>query len=154
MGPGPQGGTVPSTAWMGGTFASQLTRGHACAQPMLSVRRGCLGVRQAEGLRMFVREQAGTWHLLATPSAWVVDGSNVTWFYQWEAPTREPRRAVANQRVPAGPRVRAHDPARPRGYGGGVDGAPDPLRESHVDIVYWRRLLAAARAGRVPGRHR
>lgn len=83
VGPRPEDRTVASTAWMGGTFASQLSVGHACAEPLLSVRRSYLGLKRAEGLRILVREISGTWHLLGTASAWIVDGQLVRWIYRW-----------------------------------------------------------------------
>lgn len=57
-GPFPQDHTVAVTVWMNGNFASQLTSGHASADPLLSVRRSYLGLTQADGVRLFIRRSA------------------------------------------------------------------------------------------------
>lgn len=82
-GPLPADLTVASTAWMNGVFASQLTIGHASAAPLLSVRRSAVGLKSADGLRLFVRGATGPWLMLGVPSAWVVDGPRVRWVYRW-----------------------------------------------------------------------
>jgi len=83
-GPHPADLTVASTAWMNGVFASQLTIGHASAAPLLSVRRSAVGLKCADGLRLFVRGTTGPWLMLGTPSAWIVDGPRVRWVYRWD----------------------------------------------------------------------
>lgn len=82
-GPRPQDATAAVTVWMNGNFASQLTLGHASADPLLSVRRSYLGLTQAEGLRMLVRDRAAAWQLLGVPSAWAIDAESATWWYRW-----------------------------------------------------------------------
>lgn len=77
----PQDVATASTAWMAGTFVSQLTRGHSCAEPLVSVRRSYLGLTVAEGVRVFVRD-ADAWQLLGLPSAWAVDDHTATWWYR------------------------------------------------------------------------
>ncbi|WP_342372794.1 hypothetical protein PCC79_01550 [Propioniciclava soli] len=81
-GPMPTDLTVASTAWMAGTFAAQVTVGHACAAPLVSVRRSYLGLTQAEGVRIFVRD-GDDWRLLGVPSAWAVEDERCTWWYRW-----------------------------------------------------------------------
>ncbi|WP_296138725.1 GH36-type glycosyl hydrolase domain-containing protein [uncultured Tessaracoccus sp.] len=78
----PQACVSASTAWMSGTFASQLVHGHAHLDPVLSVRRSYLGLLLADGLRIFVRDES-TWNLLGTPSAWAVAGDSATWWYRF-----------------------------------------------------------------------
>ncbi|HEX7554482.1 MAG TPA: hypothetical protein VF378_13085, partial [Geothrix sp.] len=51
----PDAGSLTSTVWMAGTFHSQVTQGHVSLNRMLSTRRSYLGLRQAQGLRVFVR---------------------------------------------------------------------------------------------------
>lgn len=82
-GPRPQDATAAVTVWMNGNFASQLTLGHASDDPLLSVRRGYLGLTQAEGTRMFVRDTGDAWQLLGVPSAWRVGAGSATWWYRW-----------------------------------------------------------------------
>lgn len=81
-GPGPFDVTAASTAWLAGTFASQVTLGHSCADPLVSVRRSYLGLTRAEGVRVFVRD-GESWQLLGVPSAWETAGETCTWWYRW-----------------------------------------------------------------------
>lgn len=93
---GPHDRTVACTAWMGGTFASQLTAGHASDSPLLSVRRSYLGLKRAEGLRLFVRaEEDASWSLLGMASAWWSDGAEVRWIYQWDGRRCEVRSVLS-----------------------------------------------------------
>ncbi|SDL14049.1 GH36-type glycosyl hydrolase domain-containing protein [Tessaracoccus oleiagri] len=78
----PQDPTAAVTAWMGGTFASQLTLGNASGEPLLSIRRSYLGLVQTDGVRLFVRDGDEGWRLLGQPSAWAADDSSATWWYR------------------------------------------------------------------------
>jgi len=79
----PDEASLTSTAWMAGTFHSQVTQGHACLNRMLSTRRSYLGLRQAQGLRVFVQSEnaRGGWALLDEPSAWAVSLDSCHWWY-------------------------------------------------------------------------
>ncbi len=81
---GPQATNAAVTVWMDGTFASQLTRGHAHADPLVSIRRSYLGLIQAEGVRLFILD-GEIWRLLGVPSAWAVDATSARWWYRWGA---------------------------------------------------------------------
>jgi cellobiose phosphorylase len=88
----PDEASLTSTAWMAGTFASQVTQGHVSLNRMLSTRRSYLGLRAAQGLRIFV-ESAGTahgdsgagarWVLLDEPSAWEIGLDSCRWWYSY-----------------------------------------------------------------------
>jgi 1,2-beta-oligoglucan phosphorylase len=86
----PDEGSLTTTAWMAGTFHSQVTQGHVSLNRMLSTRRSYLGLRQAQGLRIFVESghagegenQASTrWTLLDEPSGWEVSLDCCRWWY-------------------------------------------------------------------------
>lgn len=82
----PDEGSLTSTAWMAGTFHSQVTQGHVARNAILSTRRSYLGLKRAHGLRVFV-ESAGVpdgWALLDVPSAWSVAADGCRWWYQHE----------------------------------------------------------------------
>lgn len=81
-GPRPSDVVSAVTVWMTGTVASQLTRGHADAEPMLSVRRSYLGLTLAEGVRLFADDGHG-WRLLGVPSAWGVTADTARWWWRW-----------------------------------------------------------------------
>jgi CRISPR-associated protein Csx3 len=68
---------------MGGTFHSQVTRGHVGRDRVLSTRRSYLGLQRAHGLRVFVEDADSPtgWALLATPSAWAVSPQQCRWLY-------------------------------------------------------------------------
>ena len=80
----PDEGSLTTTAWMAGTFHSQVTQGHVSRNLMLSSRRSYLGLRQADGLRVFVEspDAANGWALLDEPSAWAVSLDSCRWWYQ------------------------------------------------------------------------
>ncbi|WP_158600591.1 GH36-type glycosyl hydrolase domain-containing protein [Tessaracoccus antarcticus] len=80
-GPGPHDTASAVTVWMNGTVASQLTRGHADAAPLLSVRRSYLGITHAEGVRVFVDTGDG-WRLLGIPSAWAATADSASWWWR------------------------------------------------------------------------
>ncbi|MEO7588398.1 MAG: hypothetical protein ABIS84_10265 [Arachnia sp.] len=80
-GPGPHDTAAAVTVWMNGTVASQLTRGHADATPLLSVRRSYVGVIHAQGVRVFVDTGDG-WRLLGIPSAWAVTADTASWWWR------------------------------------------------------------------------
>lgn len=81
-GPGPEASVAAVTVWMNGVVASQLTRGHADAEPLLSIRRSYLGLTRAHGVRLFVDIGDG-WRLLGVPSAWGVAQSSASWWWRW-----------------------------------------------------------------------
>jgi len=82
----PDEGSLTTTAWMAGTFHSQVTQGHVSLNRMLSTRRSYLGLRQAQGLRVFVGspDTPNGWTLLDEPSAWVVSLDSCRWWYGHE----------------------------------------------------------------------
>lgn len=90
---------VTSTVWLAGGFAGQVTQGHVALGSVLSLRRTHLGLQQASGLRILVREggtgtvpdDLGSWRLLGRPSAWVVETGRCRWFY---APAADPGSVV------------------------------------------------------------
>ncbi|PZP15559.1 MAG: cellobiose phosphorylase [Brachybacterium faecium] len=76
------GTSTASTAWMSGVFASQLTHGHACATPALTVRRSYVGLQRGAGVRLWTRTNGGhEWQLLAVPSLWRADDVDAHWQY-------------------------------------------------------------------------
>jgi CRISPR-associated protein Csx3 len=79
----PDEGSLTTTAWMAGTFHSQVTQGHVSSNRMLSTRRSYLGLRQAQGLRVFVQsaDAASGWTLLDEPSAWALSLDCARWWY-------------------------------------------------------------------------
>jgi 1,2-beta-oligoglucan phosphorylase len=80
----PDEGSLTTTAWMAGTFHSQVTQGHAGVNRLLTIRRSYLALLQASGLRVFV-ESPGTlygWALLDEPSAWEVGLDSCRWWYR------------------------------------------------------------------------
>ena len=82
----PDEGSLTTTTWMAGTFHSQVTQGHASLNRLLSTRRSYLGLRQAQGLRVFVQSPQGQdgWTLLDEPSAWAVSLDACRWWYAHE----------------------------------------------------------------------
>jgi len=103
----PDSAALTVTVWMSGTFASQLTQGHAGRTPMLSAARTYLGAQPAHGLRCFVRLDE-RWHLLGRPSAWGLTPHGARWLYALpgelleiavEAPTTEHRLTVEVRRT-------------------------------------------------------
>ena len=78
----PDEGSLTTTAWMAGTFHSQVTQGHVSLNAMLSTRRSYLGLRQAQGLRVFVEfpDAPNGWTLLDEPSAWAVSLGSCRWW--------------------------------------------------------------------------
>ena len=79
----PDEGSLTTTAWMAGTFHSQVTQGHVSLNAMLSTRRSYLGLQQAHGLRIFVEapDASNGWTLLDEPSAWAVSLDACRWWY-------------------------------------------------------------------------
>lgn len=75
---------LTSTAWMAGTFLSQVTQGHVSLGSALSLRRGYLGLQQAHGVRIFVAPQHDpqTWSLLGVPSRWIQAPDSCRWQYR------------------------------------------------------------------------
>ncbi|QTE29281.1 GH36-type glycosyl hydrolase domain-containing protein [Pengzhenrongella sicca] len=127
----PDESSLTSTAWLAGVFASQLTQGHASRDPVLSVRRGYLGLRRAYGLRIFADLGAG-WTLLDVPSAWAQAPDACRWWYRHAGGLLEVETVVAAEshavrvrlRVVAGPPARVLVAAHVAF--GGDDGA-DPV---------------------------
>lgn len=79
----PDEASLTTTAWMAGTFHSQVTEGHVSLNRMLSTRRSYLGLRAAQGLRIFAEspDAANGWALLDEPSAWAVGLDSCRWWY-------------------------------------------------------------------------
>ncbi|MBE3076361.1 MAG: hypothetical protein IMZ75_15735, partial [Actinobacteria bacterium] len=143
----PDEGCLTTTAWMAGTFHSQVTQGHVSVNRMLSTRRSYLGLRQAHGLRIFVESfdaespaAPNGWTLLDEPSAWAVSMDACRWWYRHQggllevvssAPAESHELGLA-VRVLSGPPVRllicAHVAL------GGDDGQdPEPPALEHDD---------------------
>jgi len=82
----PDEGSLTTTAWMSGTFHSQVTQGHVSLNRMISTRRSYLGLKQAQGLRVFVEsaQGSGVWSLLDEPSAWALSPDACHWWYRHE----------------------------------------------------------------------
>ncbi|MEP7034348.1 MAG: hypothetical protein ABI934_02100 [Actinomycetota bacterium] len=80
----PDEASLTTTAWMAGTFLSQVTQGHVSLNRMVSTRRSYLALRQAQGLRIFVASPASEtgWVLLDEPSAWVVGLDSCRWWFR------------------------------------------------------------------------
>jgi len=76
----PEAGTLTSTVWMRGVFASQVTAGHVSLGGLVSGDRTYLGLQDAHGLRAFVR-RAGAWELLDVPTAWTLGLDGARWLY-------------------------------------------------------------------------
>ncbi|HEX5335971.1 MAG TPA: hypothetical protein VFW55_08825 [Propionicimonas sp.] len=76
----PEEGTLTSTIWMRGVFASQVTAGHVSLGGLVSGDRTYLGLQDAHGLRAFVR-RAGAWELLDVPTAWTLRPDGARWLY-------------------------------------------------------------------------
>ena len=77
----PDSRSLTSTVWMAGTFHSQVTRGHAGRNAVVTGRRTYLGLQRAHGTRLLVEADDGTWSLLETPSAWFTGRDHCTWWY-------------------------------------------------------------------------
>jgi CRISPR-associated protein Csx3 len=151
----PDEGSLTTTAWMAGTFHSQVTQGHVSLNRMLSTRRSYLGLRQAHGLRIFVQSPDAPhgWTLLDEPSAWAVGLDSCRWWYGHEGGLIEVvSRAPAGShelslgiRVVTGPQLRllicAHVAL------GGDDGQdPEPPLLEHDDTGVRIRPLAGSLA--------
>ncbi|MEP6752148.1 MAG: hypothetical protein ABI959_05335 [Candidatus Dormiibacterota bacterium] len=78
----PDEGSLTSTAWMAGVFHSQVTQGHVSLNRMLSTRRGYVGPRRAQGMRVFIETTSAGWVLLDAPSAWAVGMDSCSWWYR------------------------------------------------------------------------
>lgn len=113
----PDTSSLTSTAWMAGIFHSQVTQGHASRDPVISTRRGYLGLRRAYGLRVFIEsaDAASGWLLLDVPSAWAQTPDSCRWWYRHEGGLLEVVSMVAAEshevrlglRVVDGPPLRA-----------------------------------------------
>jgi 1,2-beta-oligoglucan phosphorylase len=82
--------SLTSTVWMSGVFHSMVTQGHVSINRLLSTVRGYLGLFRAQGQRVFA-EIGGIWHLLETPSAFEMAGTECRWIYAHEAGVIEVR---------------------------------------------------------------
>lgn len=81
----PDKASLTSTSWMAGTFHSQVTQGHVARNLVLSACRSYLGLKQAAGVRVFVKAaDDDDWLLLGEPSAWAVDPDRCRWWYRHE----------------------------------------------------------------------
>jgi cellobiose phosphorylase len=76
----PEVGTLTSTIWMRGVFASQVTTGHVSLGGLISGDRTYLGLQDAHGMRVFIR-RAGAWELLDVPTAWTLGPDRASWRY-------------------------------------------------------------------------
>ncbi|MEI2776097.1 MAG: cellobiose phosphorylase [Tetrasphaera sp.] len=171
----PDTGTLTSTVWMGGTFASQLTRGEASRRPLVTLRRTYLEVLAAHGVRIFVRPagsdadagvgagaEVRSWQLLGRPSAWRVTPDSCTWVYAAEGRRVDvsagcratPHEAWLDLTVREGPELDvlvavAIDPGE-----AGVDVAAEQatvvLRQRDPSGAAWRLETAAGGCGPAP----
>ena len=69
-----------ATVWLAGVFCSQLTHGHACDAPAVSLRRSYAGLSQAGGVRIAVGVEGG-WQVLGSPSLWLQRDRECVWRY-------------------------------------------------------------------------
>ncbi|MFC6420960.1 GH36-type glycosyl hydrolase domain-containing protein [Ornithinimicrobium tianjinense] len=76
----PDESDVTSTVWMDGTFCSHLTRGHVALGRVLSAREDLLAIARLRGLRIAIDLGEG-WQLLGTPSLWLDEVDEATWWY-------------------------------------------------------------------------
>ncbi len=76
----PEAGTLTSTIWMRGVFASQVTAGHVSLGGLVTGDRTYLGLQDAHGLRAFIRRD-GAWELLDVPTAWTLRPDGARWLY-------------------------------------------------------------------------
>ncbi|MGP9537141.1 cellobiose phosphorylase [Brachybacterium sp. AOP43-C2-M15] len=76
---------VASTVWMRGVFCSQLTLGHASADPLTTVRRSYLGLERTGGVHLLLRTADGAWSRLSTPSLWRAVDAESEWLYLTDA---------------------------------------------------------------------
>jgi len=78
----PDAASLTSTVWMAGTFHSQVTRGHAGRDALVSGRRSYLGLFRSHGVRILLRpDDESAWRLLDTPSAWRAGLDACWWWY-------------------------------------------------------------------------
>jgi cellobiose phosphorylase len=123
----PDEGSLTTTAWMAGTFHSQVTQGHVSLNRLLSTRRSYLGLRQAQGLRIFVDSAHPTdagprtgmtgmtaiwptgWMLLDQPSAWAVSLDACRWWYSYEGGLLEVVSSAAAESHELGLEIRVLD---------------------------------------------
>ena len=156
----PDEGSLTTTAWMAGSFHSQVTQGHVSVNAMLSTRRSYLGLRQANGLRVFVEsaDAPNGWTLLDEPSAWAVRPDSCRWWYGHEAGLLEVESSAPAQthelglviRVLSGPPVRLLICAHV-GLGGDDGQDPEPPLLEHDDAgVTVRPLQGSLASSRFP----
>ncbi len=163
----PDEGSLTTTAWMAGTFHSQVTQGHVSLNRMLSTRRSYLGLHQAHGLRVFVEsasagrrknDPATRWTLLDEPSAWAVTPDSCRWWYAHDdglievtatAPAKTHELTLAI-RVLAGPPVRALICANVALDSDDGQAPEPPLLEHDVDGVTVRPLAGSLASARFP----
>ena len=109
----PDEDAVTVTAWMAGSFLSQLTQGHVSRVPVLSLRRSYLGLQQAHGLRLFVAgPDSDEWELLGPPSAWEVGPNHCRWWYRTGGRTIEVHSTTPVDAHLARVELRSSDPVR------------------------------------------
>lgn len=158
-GPRPHDVASAVTVWMTGQVASQLTQGHADAEPLLSVRRSYLGLTLAEGTRLLVDDGDG-WRLLGVPSAWAVTADSARWWWRWQGRTITARTVIAAEELvihadsdgaPLHLMLAARIDGAPEPAGDGSRGAPADdhrwiTRKSSSGAVELRRPLATSGA--------
>lgn len=93
--PDPAG--LTTTAWMTGSPASYLTRGHATRGRVLTTVRGYLNLHRAYGLRLLV-EDDGAWHLLDLPLVHATTLDGARWVHR---PGADGPRVEVRTHVPA-----------------------------------------------------
>jgi CRISPR-associated protein Csx3 len=156
----PDEGSLTTTAWMAGTFHSQVTQGHVSLNRMVSTRRSYLSLRAAHGLRVFVGspEAATGWALFDEPSAWAVGLGSCRWWYSHEGGLIEVTSAAPPQshelglgiRVLRGPPVRllicAHVAL---GGDDGQDPEPPLLQDDGAGVTI-RPVKGSATSNRFP----
>jgi len=163
----PDEASLTTTAWMAGTFHSQVTQGHVSLNRMLSTRRSYLGLQQAQGLRVFVEsghpgrrktDPATRWTLLDEPSAWAVSPDSCRWWYAHDggllevvstAPARS-HELTLSLRVLDGPPVRVLICANVALDSDDGQAPEPPLLEHDVDAVTVRPLPGSLAASRFP----
>lgn len=78
----PDSQALACTVWMAGTFASQLTAGHASSGERLTIRRSWLGLSRAAGARILVSRDGRSWQLLDGCTLWRSAQRGAAWTYR------------------------------------------------------------------------
>lgn len=73
--------SVTSTAWLAGSFASQIAQGHVGHGVVVTGLRSYLGLQPWHGVRILVETTDG-WRLLDRPALWSIGQTDAEWRYR------------------------------------------------------------------------